>query len=146
MTAAHPSTLTQAMVALTAAGWKPTLERQTSEDGPDFPDDLDIRYISVTLDGSPEPHLPTTGRVVEIFVSTCDCTADDGHTPDDTPGSPGRGYMVVFLEDTDVDEVAEDHVDAAELDAYCRFWLRDSVGGFRASGAEPTAEEMGERS
>jgi hypothetical protein len=146
----YPSTLTEAMSALTAAGWRPTLERQTSEDGPDFPDDLDISYISVALDGSPEPHLPTTGRVVEIYVSTCDCPEDTeqdeaahlGGAVAGNDGPPARGFMVVYMDTDGVDEVAEDHVDSAELDAYARFWLRDEVGGFRPDGTEPTPAEM----
>jgi hypothetical protein len=128
------NTLTEAMAALVAAGWKPTLERQVTADAPDYPDDLDISYISVTADGT--PNALATGHVVEIFVSTCDCpeeaqedeAAHLGGAVAGNGGPPGRGFMVVYLDADGVDEVAEDHVTPAELPEYARFWLGDFPG------------------
>ena len=115
--------LTQAMTALTAAGWHPTTEHQSVDEYPDlklhgYPEGL--TYLAVTTEA--------TEHVVEIFVSSCDCSPydfTDGDDPDKTPGPPARGFMVVYLDAEAVDEVAEDHVVPEELALYCEFWLRE---------------------
>jgi hypothetical protein len=122
------NTLTEAMTALTGAGWAAVTMRQTGDDWPDYPDDLDISYISVSA--------PGTDHVVEIFMSTCDCPEDTerdeaahlGGAVAGNGGPPGRGFMVVYLDSDGVDEVAEDHVTPAELPDYARFWLGDFPG------------------
>jgi hypothetical protein len=118
------NTLTEAMTALTVAGWKPTLEVQAVAEYPDLPGRVDLRYISVSFPARSE-------HVVEIFVSTCDCpeeaeqdeAAHMGGAVAGNGGPPGRGFMVVYLDADGVDEVAEDHVRPEELSMYARFWL-----------------------